>query len=241
MGIPLPKSKAELQDLVDIAEGALALEAARLHGLIEGGPDVDGEKCAHLLEEAKKRGIHPRKDAIERFVLATLPPKAQGEGKQEASRVQSFDQGVSLYKQFYQREGHGFVTRHHIEKGFKLGIWIKELRASHKAKGMSLKRKKALQKLLGWEWGDPKLLGMFYEHIKELRAYIAQHGHSFIPSSYKTRNFNLGFWASKQRLLKRKMALDLVFVDILESTPGWTWESTRDRSEENEKNIIKIT
>lgn len=64
-----PRTRKEWQEAADAAEGALALESARLYGLVTGGPVVDGERCVHILEMAADKGITPAKDAIERFIV----------------------------------------------------------------------------------------------------------------------------------------------------------------------------
>jgi hypothetical protein len=65
-----PKTNAEWQDAVDLAEGYLALDSARKYGLLNGGPDVDVERCEELLAKGKARGITPAPDAIEKLARA---------------------------------------------------------------------------------------------------------------------------------------------------------------------------
>ncbi len=68
-----PKTRAEWQEAVDLAEGALALSDAREHyKLIEGGPEVDVARCEDILARGLKRGIRPVENAAERFVEAHL-------------------------------------------------------------------------------------------------------------------------------------------------------------------------
>jgi hypothetical protein len=55
---------------VDMAEACLALDSARLYGLVTGGPKVNVDRCEELLERGRARGTRPRKDAIERFMEA---------------------------------------------------------------------------------------------------------------------------------------------------------------------------
>ena len=63
-----PKTKEEWQEAVDAANGALALESARMYGLVVGGPEINQARCIEILKRGKKIGILPAKDSIERFV-----------------------------------------------------------------------------------------------------------------------------------------------------------------------------
>ncbi len=63
-----PKTKQEWQVAVDAAEGALAVDSARIYGLITTNIQVDTERCQMILDEAAGQGIYPAKDAIDRFV-----------------------------------------------------------------------------------------------------------------------------------------------------------------------------
>jgi hypothetical protein len=55
-----PTTPAEWQEAADAAYFMLAVESARLYGLIEGGPEVNVERCDEILKEAAMRGITPR-------------------------------------------------------------------------------------------------------------------------------------------------------------------------------------
>lgn len=78
-----PETPKQWQTAVDGAAGALALHAARLYGLVQGGPQVHVRRCLEILEQGKARGITPRADAIKRFVEAIMA--AKGNGSHEAA------------------------------------------------------------------------------------------------------------------------------------------------------------
>ena len=64
-----PETPEEWQAAVDAADALLKLDAARLYGLVSGGPEVDAERCWELLHRAaEEHGIEPADDAVERFV-----------------------------------------------------------------------------------------------------------------------------------------------------------------------------
>jgi hypothetical protein len=67
-----PRTTVEWQEAVDAAEACLALESARMYGLVTGGPEVNVERAQALLINGGKRGIYPRPDAIERFIAESM-------------------------------------------------------------------------------------------------------------------------------------------------------------------------
>ena len=54
-----PKTDAEWQEAVDLAEFYLRLDSARQYGLITGGPEVNVARCEALLATGKERGFRP--------------------------------------------------------------------------------------------------------------------------------------------------------------------------------------
>lgn len=65
-----PQTPAEWQEAIDVAKFFLALDDARLYGLVRGGPEVDADRCVELLERGAAMGITPSPDAVERGVAA---------------------------------------------------------------------------------------------------------------------------------------------------------------------------
>jgi len=63
-----PMTPAEWQEAVDAASGCLALEAARLYGLVTGGPKVNVARCEEILALGAELGVIPAEDAIEHFM-----------------------------------------------------------------------------------------------------------------------------------------------------------------------------
>lgn len=61
-----PRTREEWQEAADAAHVLLTVDAARQYGLIEGGPEIDQERCVEILRLAKRRRITPAKDCIER-------------------------------------------------------------------------------------------------------------------------------------------------------------------------------
>jgi hypothetical protein len=63
-----PSTPGEWQEAVDAAHGALCLDAARLYGLVRGGPEVNVPRCEEILENGRMIGFRPNEDAVERFL-----------------------------------------------------------------------------------------------------------------------------------------------------------------------------
>lgn len=72
---PTPTERRRLDEwqyAADAASVCLAIDAARMFGLITGGPTVNAERCAQVIEQAERRGITPADDAVDRFLPAFL-------------------------------------------------------------------------------------------------------------------------------------------------------------------------
>lgn len=63
-----PQRREEWQEAVDAADFMLKLDAARLYGLVTGGPEIDSQRCSYLLDRGKALGILPRPDNIKRQI-----------------------------------------------------------------------------------------------------------------------------------------------------------------------------
>jgi len=74
-----PKTPEEWQEAADLAHVYLLIDSARKYGLVMGGPkSIDVGRCEELLKKAKRRGIRPRLDAIDRFVAAMPREEKRG-------------------------------------------------------------------------------------------------------------------------------------------------------------------
>lgn len=72
---PTPTERRRLDEwqfAADAAATCLAIDACRFFGLITGGPKVNAERCAQVLDQAERRGVTPSDDAVERFLPAFM-------------------------------------------------------------------------------------------------------------------------------------------------------------------------
>jgi hypothetical protein len=68
-----PKTPAEWQEAVDAAAACRAIADCKMYGLIQGGPEINVERCDEILERGKARGLHPSAPSTElaiRYVAA---------------------------------------------------------------------------------------------------------------------------------------------------------------------------
>ncbi len=72
-----PSTVDEWKDAVNLAEGAKLFYCAKAYGLITGGPEVNVERCAQILQQGAKKGIFPRSDAGDVFLKAWLDVQAE--------------------------------------------------------------------------------------------------------------------------------------------------------------------
>lgn len=79
---PDPETPEEWQVAVDAAQGVLAVELARLLGLIEGGA-AKPQRCAEVIKRGAEIGITPSDDAVREFVGEI----AQGADRERMYRV----------------------------------------------------------------------------------------------------------------------------------------------------------
>lgn len=61
-----PVTDEQWQDAVDAAYFVQQIELARLFGLVTGGPEINLESCAEILEDGRELGILPRLEQISR-------------------------------------------------------------------------------------------------------------------------------------------------------------------------------
>lgn len=69
-----PETSQEWQDVMDIADAAIRLDAARKYGLVKGGPKVNLKRCQEIVELAKSRGHCVGPNSIQKFIAACTKP-----------------------------------------------------------------------------------------------------------------------------------------------------------------------
>lgn len=67
-----------------------------------------------------------------------------------------FEHGLRYLLRFARRTGHCRVPQRYEESGFALGIWVMQLRQSHRKGRLSAERARRLERLRGWTWNARK-------------------------------------------------------------------------------------
>jgi hypothetical protein len=62
---PDPETREEWQEAVDVAVGARAIADCKMYGLLEGGPEVDVDRCDEIIERGRQRGVLPSRTVVE--------------------------------------------------------------------------------------------------------------------------------------------------------------------------------
>ena len=65
-----PQSPEEWQEAVNLAHMWRMVEAARLFGLVTGGPKVNVARCDEIIERGKKHGIKPQDAVVGQMIAA---------------------------------------------------------------------------------------------------------------------------------------------------------------------------
>ena len=128
----------------------------------------------------------------------------------------SWDRWFGLLQRFHKCEGHCRVTRTHVEKGFKLGVWVQSQRSN--SARLSEKRLQSLNSL-GFSW-DP-LLEDWEKAFTLLRQFHKLNDHCRVPQTLNIQGFDLGAWVAKLRAKKSKLSRDQIAkLDGI----GFIWE-----------------
>jgi hypothetical protein len=136
----------------------------------------------------------------------------------------TWDEMYALLQQFKKREGHCNVPRWHTENGANLGTWIKKQRLLKKKETIDTDRETRLEEI-GFEWRST-FAATWDEMYALLQQFKKREGHCNVPRWHTENGANLGTWIKKQRLLKKKEAIDTDRETRLEEI-GFDWGSTR--------------
>ena len=110
----------------------------------------------------------------------------------------------------------------------KLGKWVNKQRCDKRSSKMTLERKKALEAIHGWSWGQKET---WYRTYSLLCEYVKEH--QKLPSRTDIYyGVKLGLWIDNQRKAKRNYCTGKLTPDrvaALEKIPGWIWEQNFDK------------
>lgn len=117
--------------------------------------------------------------------------------------------------------------KYECEDGFKLGTWVRNRR---RLAGKQPWLDEQLAGMPGWRWAKRPCVRRKRRPTKKERGlnamwvFVCEHGHALPRYSYVTRDddFRLGRWVNR---LRRQRGKDPVMDALLESLPGWSWDT----------------
>ena len=155
--------------------------------MLREGKKLSTERCAALRELFQGENT--------RRLTATVPPAC-------SVREQNWLDNYQSARLYAEKKGSLLVPAGYVdENGFRLGVWISNLRAARKARPGSFQvtpEHIALLDAIGMQWDarEAKWAGAF----RRAEEYCAAHGNLLVPVNYKTEDgFCLGDWVRRMR------------------------------------------
>ncbi len=127
--------------------------------------------------------------------------------------------GFDYLKRFVKRERHARVPINHIEAGFKLGMWVRRQRLTHRKNSLLPARIRALEAVKGWVW-DPHAAS-WQKGFDYLKRFVKRERHAQVPINHIEAGFKLGMWVRRQRSSYRKKSLSPARIRALGAVKEW--------------------
>ena len=122
--------------------------------------------------------------------------------RSENLREQNWENNFDAAKQYFEEHGNLLVPSNYVSaEGFRLGVWMSNLRAARKTRPDSFQvTQEHIERLdaIGMEW-DARIAkwDLAYEHAE---AYAQQHGDLLPPATFRCEDgFGLGDWVRRMR------------------------------------------
>ena len=128
-----------------------------------------------------------------------------------------------LLQTFVQREGHARVPTNEAVDQWKLGSWVATQRRLFADEALLPDRRQRLESLAGWSWG-PKA-EQWGDGFAALKAFVEREGHAEVSKRQIESGLNLGTSVQHQRTDYRIGSLESERVALLETVPGWAWNT----------------
>ncbi len=150
-----------------------------------------------------------------------------------------WEKAYSIAQKYYDQYGNLLPEQNCIYEGFKLGKWINTQRSQRYKKGIYYdpNRIELLERIgMVWNAKDAQWMKAF----ALARDFYNTNGHCNIPHDYKVDGFNLGWWISGQRALRKRSQTELTKqkIEKLDSI-GMIWNS-KDNTWETNITLSKI-
>jgi len=136
-----------------------------------------------------------------------------------------FNYGVTQLKKYLEKHLFAELTRAYVsEDGFKLGLWISNLRQKNKTKSKALtKSQNAKLREIEPLIFEIKTNANFIDGCEAFKAFVKREGHSSIPRTHIENGVSLQIWVGNRRQDFKKNRLSKAEIKTLEALPNWSW------------------
>lgn len=141
----------------------------------------------------------------------------------------SWEYWFGLLEQFAEHAGHTKVPLEHCVDTWRLGSWVATQRKLGRDGSLLAERRALLEGLPGWSWAPAS--EQWDEGLNALQAFAAREGHATVPKRHVESGVNLGTWVQHQRTDYREGTLESQRIALIESVPGWVWNTKDERWE----------
>ena len=142
----------------------------------------------------------------------------------------SWEYWFGLLEQFAEHAGHTKVPLEHCVDTWRLfGSWVATQRKLGRDGSLLAERRALLEGLPGWSWAPAS--EQWDEGLNALQAFAAHEGHATVPKRHVESGVNLGTWVQHQRTDYREGTLESQRIALIESVPGWVWNTKDERWE----------
>jgi superfamily II DNA or RNA helicase len=137
-----------------------------------------------------------------------------------------FEAGLAAVRVYTARHGHARVpSTYESANGHRTGQWVSNARTKYRTGQLAAEEIAELESIPGWVW-KVKVVDEKDSRcgLSEVRAYVAEHGHARVTTSYVASNgYRTGLWVANARTKYRTGQLTAGEIADLESLPGWVW------------------
>ena len=177
-----------------------------------------------------------------KYILEALPGWSWISSTTQEIQNRSFVQGTKELNEYIKKFNHCLVPNtYETNNGFKLGIWVSNIRVKYKKKKIDKIKIKTLNNIKGWMWAVRT--EVWEKNFEQLNNYINEFGNAMVQISYVTKDgFKLGEWVHNQRRNIKLGSKNPKIIDRhakLQKLNGWTNDVVDELWNQNFKVLLK--
>lgn len=159
---------------------------------------------------------------------ASAPPPSPPSEEQVEDLV--WRDSLEALRRYAGRCGNARPPRDQVELGRPVGAWTMHQRRERAAGRLSPDRSAALEALPGWAWDAADT--RWWLGFEAVLRFASSTGHARPPVDAVENDLAVGRWVRAQRRARRDGSLGAERVARLEALPGWAWDASGTRWEE---------